>query len=60
MKFRDALKIIMRRVIGLYGMGGVGKTTLLKNLNNKFRDTEHDFDLVIWVKVSRNANFGKI
>lgn len=48
------------KVIGLYGMGGVGKTTLLKKLNNKFRDTGHDFDLVIWVKVSRDANLEKI
>ncbi|KAL9463335.1 hypothetical protein AB3S75_001193 [Citrus x aurantiifolia] len=48
------------KVIGLYGMGGVGKTTLLKKLNNKFLDAKHDFDLVIWVKVSRNANLDKI
>lgn len=48
------------KVIGLYGMGGVGKTTLLKKLNNEFLDTKHDFDLVIWVKVSRNANLEKI
>ncbi|TXG69281.1 hypothetical protein EZV62_004216 [Acer yangbiense] len=36
-------------IIGLYGMGGVGKTTLLTQINNKFRDTPNDFDVVIWV-----------
>lgn len=40
-------------ILGLYGMGGVGKTTLLTLINNKFFDTPNDFDLVIWVVVSK-------
>ncbi|KAI9162162.1 hypothetical protein LWI28_024464 [Acer negundo] len=42
------------RIIGLYGMGGVGKTTLLTQINNKFVDTPKDFDIVIWVVVSKD------
>ncbi|KAJ0075602.1 hypothetical protein Patl1_34420 [Pistacia atlantica] len=44
------------RIIGMYGLGGVGKTTLLKKLNNKFIDKRHGFDVVIWVTVSKEVN----
>ncbi|KAK2651490.1 hypothetical protein Ddye_011346 [Dipteronia dyeriana] len=47
-------------VIGLYGMGGVGKTTLLTQINNKFLDVRNDFDLVIWVVVSKDLQLEKI
>ena len=40
-------------IIGLYGMGGVGKTTLLKRINNEFLKTKLGFDVVIWVVVSK-------
>ncbi|KAK9923200.1 hypothetical protein M0R45_031631 [Rubus argutus] len=40
------------RIIGLYGMGGVGKTTLIKQVNNNFLRTHSDFNLVIFVVVS--------
>ncbi|KAL5712559.1 hypothetical protein ACHQM5_014720 [Ranunculus cassubicifolius] len=40
------------KIIGIYGMGGVGKTTLLKKINNKFEGEVSSFDLVIWVVVS--------
>ncbi|GMN37272.1 hypothetical protein TIFTF001_006671 [Ficus carica] len=46
--------------IGLYGMGGVGKTTLLKRINNEFFGTSHDFDVVIWVVASKEASISKI
>ena len=47
-------------VIGLYGMGGVGKTTLLTQINNHFLKTSHNFDVVIWVAVSRTPNLEQV
>ncbi|KAL5800534.1 hypothetical protein ACOSQ4_033418 [Xanthoceras sorbifolium] len=38
-------------ILGLYGMGGVGKTTLLKQIKNKLLDTGNDHVKVIWVGV---------
>ncbi|MFQ6660799.1 hypothetical protein Gotur_029182, partial [Gossypium turneri] len=34
-------------ISGIYGLGGVGKTSLLNQINNKFHDTTHDYH-VIW------------
>ncbi|GMY05661.1 disease resistance protein SUMM2 [Fagus crenata] len=48
------------RIIGLYGIGGVGKTTLLKMINNEFRNQSHNFDVVIWVVASKEVNMEKI
>ncbi|KAE8721203.1 putative Disease resistance protein family [Hibiscus syriacus] len=47
-------------IIGLYGLGGVGKTTLLTQINNKFSTTPNDFDVVIWALVSKDYNVEKI
>ncbi|KAJ9688082.1 hypothetical protein PVL29_014035 [Vitis rotundifolia] len=41
-------------------MGGVGKTALLKNINNEFLTKTHDFDVVIWVLVSKDFVADKI
>ncbi|XP_003634573.1 probable disease resistance protein At1g52660 [Vitis vinifera] len=46
-------------IIGLYGMGGTGKTTLMTKVNNEFLCI-HDFEVVIWVVVSRPATVGKV
>ncbi|KAH7834610.1 hypothetical protein Vadar_017878 [Vaccinium darrowii] len=45
--------------IGIWGMGGVGKTTVLKLLNNKPEIAEI-FDFVIWVTVSRSQSIRMI
>ncbi|RVW23563.1 putative disease resistance protein [Vitis vinifera] len=47
-------------IMGLYGMGGVGKTTLLKKINNDFLPTSSDFDLVIWVEASKTKKIQKV
>ncbi|XP_048597733.1 disease resistance protein RFL1-like isoform X2 [Brassica napus] len=47
-------------IVGLYGMGGVGKTTLLTQINNRFSERGHGFEAVIWVVVSQNATVHKI
>ncbi|XP_010248049.1 PREDICTED: probable disease resistance protein At1g12280, partial [Nelumbo nucifera] len=49
--------------IGLYGTGGVGKTTLLKKINNEFlvkTADNSDFDAVIWAVVSKELNTAQI
>ncbi|MBA0748384.1 hypothetical protein Gogos_005218, partial [Gossypium gossypioides] len=47
-------------IVGLYGLGGVGKTTILTKLNNKFSTTTNNFDVVIWALVSKDYDVGKI
>ncbi|KAL9463054.1 hypothetical protein AB3S75_000962 [Citrus x aurantiifolia] len=47
-------------IVGLYGMGGVGKTTLLTHINNKFLGSPTNFDLVIWVVVSKDLRLESI
>ncbi|KMZ62372.1 NB-ARC domain-containing disease resistance protein [Zostera marina] len=41
-----------KRVIGLWGMGGVGKTTLMQKINNEM--VQRGNIIVIWVTVSHN------
>ncbi|CDY15989.1 BnaC08g41340D [Brassica napus] len=51
------------KIMGLYGMGGVGKTTLLTQINNKFVDmcdTHDGVVIVIWVVVSGDLQVHKI
>ncbi|GLT46131.1 hypothetical protein SLA2020_199110 [Shorea laevis] len=47
-------------IIGLYGMGGVGKTTLLNHINNELGRRRNNFDIVIWATVSRNHTVEKV
>ncbi|KAG6689533.1 hypothetical protein I3842_11G180500 [Carya illinoinensis] len=48
-------------IIGVWGMGGIGKTTLVRNLNNELKNTSmRPFSIVIWVTVSRNSDVSKV
>ncbi|CAN8269279.1 unnamed protein product [Cochlearia groenlandica] len=48
-------------IIGLYGVEGVGKTTVLTQVNNKLlQHKSNGFDFVIWVFVSKNLNLDKV
>ncbi|XP_006286837.2 probable disease resistance protein At1g63360 [Capsella rubella] len=47
-------------LMGMYGMGGVGKTTLLTQIYNKFSTDRRGFDYVIWVVVSKELQMEKI
>ncbi|GMP65529.1 hypothetical protein CsSME_00026271 [Camellia sinensis var. sinensis] len=56
--------------IGVWGMGGVGKTTLVKNLNNKLQTTAaaassssiaaQPFSIILWVTVSKEFNLERV
>ncbi|KAG6688011.1 hypothetical protein I3842_11G103300 [Carya illinoinensis] len=49
------------RRIGIWGMGGIGKTTLVRNLNNKLNGTSmQPFGIVIWATVSKNLDIKKV
>ncbi|KAK4781212.1 hypothetical protein SAY87_017318 [Trapa incisa] len=48
------------RIIGLFGMGGVGKTTLLTKIYNELVQSGLSYDFVLWIVVSKQANSDKI
>ncbi|KAL5759027.1 hypothetical protein ACOSP7_021638 [Xanthoceras sorbifolium] len=45
--------------IGIFGMGGVGKTTIVTHINNRLIE-EKMFPHVIWVTVSQTLDFVKV
>ncbi|CAH8264030.1 unnamed protein product [Arabidopsis lyrata] len=47
-------------IMGMYDMGGVGKTALLAQIYDKLYEERQIFDLVIWVDVSRDVHIEKI
>ncbi|CAA0312006.1 unnamed protein product [Arabidopsis thaliana] len=47
-------------IMGMYGMGGVGKTTLLTQLYNMFNKDKRGFDIGIWVVVSQEFHVEKV
>ncbi|XP_039134849.1 probable disease resistance protein At1g61300 [Dioscorea cayenensis subsp. rotundata] len=46
--------------IGIFGMGGVGKTTIMRHIYNQLKEKKDDFAIVMWVDVSRSFNLEKI
>uniref|UniRef100_A0A7N2LM33 NB-ARC domain-containing protein n=1 Tax=Quercus lobata TaxID=97700 RepID=A0A7N2LM33_QUELO len=48
------------RIIGVYGMGGIGKTTVMKEINNCLLKERDEFNCVIWVTVSKAFNVIKL
>ncbi|KAJ4957493.1 hypothetical protein NE237_024604 [Protea cynaroides] len=55
----DCIKNRPHGIIGVYGMGGVGKTTLVGELNDRFKENSI-FDTVIMVTVSATPNIKDI
>ncbi|KAK7362937.1 hypothetical protein VNO77_05062 [Canavalia gladiata] len=47
-------------IVGLYGMGGAGKTTLMKRIHNELGKRKHCFEVVLWVVVSKDLDTHKI
>ncbi|XP_058189667.1 disease resistance protein At4g27190-like isoform X2 [Rhododendron vialii] len=46
--------------IGVYGMGGVGKTTTMKYIHNRLLEERGKFDYVYWVTVSKAFDITKL
>ncbi|KAF3438296.1 hypothetical protein FNV43_RR21058 [Rhamnella rubrinervis] len=64
-RFQENKKMIWERVmnnnissVGVYGMGGVGKTTLITHIYNQLLD--HPSSSVAWVSVSQNCSTFKL
>ncbi|KAF9611820.1 hypothetical protein IFM89_035805 [Coptis chinensis] len=46
-------------IVGIYGKGGVGKTTTMMNINNMLVATKV-FDKIIWVNLSKHVSLDKV
>ncbi|KAL9462948.1 hypothetical protein AB3S75_000870 [Citrus x aurantiifolia] len=46
--------------IGVWGMGGIGKTTIMSHINNRLQEKPNKFDDVIWVTVSQPLDLIKL
>ncbi|RWR88061.1 disease resistance-like protein [Cinnamomum micranthum f. kanehirae] len=62
---REILDCILgteKRIIGVHGMGGVGKTTIMRNIHNDLSqqsESKH-FDCFIWITVSNEVDVNKL
>ncbi|XVF77651.1 hypothetical protein PTKIN_Ptkin14bG0064300 [Pterospermum kingtungense] len=61
-KLMELLKGDQNKRIAVWGMGGVGKTTLVRNLNNKLESSSlmEELDIVIWVTVSKDLDLKRV
>ncbi|KAE8674476.1 Detected protein of unknown function [Hibiscus syriacus] len=48
------------RKIGVWGMGGVGKTSMMKVINNQLLKETGKFEIVIWITVSKEVSIVKL
>ncbi|KAK8973578.1 hypothetical protein V6N11_030768 [Hibiscus sabdariffa] len=46
--------------VGVWGMGGVGKTSIMKIINNQLLEETEKFDMVIWITVSKEMTIAKL
>ncbi|XP_023747963.1 disease resistance protein At4g27190 [Lactuca sativa] len=61
MKLLEILNSDDNKRIGVWGKGGIGKTTSVKNLiNHLCNSSPNSFNIVIWVQVSRDLNLSMI
>ncbi|RWR90798.1 putative disease resistance protein isoform X1 [Cinnamomum micranthum f. kanehirae] len=58
-KIEECLMEVEVGKIGVYGMGGVGKTTIMTHIHNNIKNVG-TFDRVIWVTVSKESNLKKL
>ncbi|XP_006652512.1 disease resistance protein RPS2-like [Oryza brachyantha] len=53
-QMHDLLEKADSNIIGVWGQGGIGKTTLLHAFNNDLEKKVHDFQVVIFIEVSNS------
>ncbi|XVF78196.1 hypothetical protein PTKIN_Ptkin14bG0110700 [Pterospermum kingtungense] len=69
--FGEAAKICMEKIwaylmdagvqiIGVWGLGGIGKTTIMKLIHNQLLKETEKFNIVIWVTVSKEMSIFKM
>ncbi|MQL95534.1 hypothetical protein Taro_028202 [Colocasia esculenta] len=47
-------------IIGIYGMGGVGKSTLLKRIKHEYTYSTQEFSRVLWAEVTRQVDLDEL
>ncbi|XP_022717722.1 uncharacterized protein LOC111276204 [Durio zibethinus] len=69
--FSDDAKICMEQIwaylmddgvskIGVCGKAGVGKTAIMKKVNNQLLEETEKFNIVIWITISKEMNISKV
>ncbi|KAH9667421.1 Disease resistance protein SUMM2 [Citrus sinensis] len=46
--------------IGVWGMGGIGKTAIMRHINNRLQEETNEFNDVIWVTMSQPLDLIKL